>query len=65
MCPFQAEILKGKVVRAPTQDTHLMVAPIWCTDVESRKAHPLSPGLQVLHAYTMLKAGCKHVTIVI
>ena len=42
-----------------------MVAPIRHTDVESGKACPLSPGLQVLHAYTMLKAGNKHVSIMV
>ena len=49
--PFQTEILKGRVARAPAYDTHLIVAPIRCTDVESGKAWPLLPGLQALHAY--------------
>ena len=31
--PFQAEILKGRVAQMPTQDTHVMVAPIRCTDM--------------------------------
>ena len=62
--PFQAETLKGRVARAPTHDMHLMVVPIRCADVESGKACPLPPGLQVLHAYTMLMAGSKHVSIV-
>ena len=63
--PFQAEILKGRVARVPAQDMHLMVVPIRCADVESGKACPLPPGLQVLHAYTMLKAGNKHVSIIV
>ena len=45
--PFQTEILKGRVGRAPAHDMHLMVAPIRCADLESGKAHPLPPGLQV------------------
>ena len=31
--PFQVEILKGRVAQVPTQDTHIMVAPIRHTDV--------------------------------
>ena len=43
----------------------VMVAPIRCPDVVCGKAHPLPPGLQVLHAYTMLTAGSKQVSIVV
>ena len=50
---------------AHAHDTHVMVVPIRCTEVESGKAHPLPPGLQVLHAYTMLTAGSKQVSIVV
>ena len=63
--PFQIEILKGRVAQAPAQDMHLMIVPIGHADMESGKAHPLPPGLQVLHAYTMLMAGSKHVLIVV
>ena len=63
--PFQAEILKGRVTQVPTHDTHLMVVPIRCTDMESGKTCPLLPGLQVLHAYTMLLAGSKQVLILV
>ena len=42
-----------------------MVVPIRHAYVESGKACPLPPGLQVLHAYTMPKAGNKHVSIVV
>ena len=42
-----------------------MIVPLRHAVVESGKAHPLSPGLQVLHAYTMLTAGSKHVSIVV
>ena len=63
--PFQAETLMGRVARMCAHDTHLMVASIMCADVESGKAHPLPLGLQVLHAYTMLMAGSKHVLIVV
>ena len=63
--PFQAEILKGRIARVPAHDMHLMVVPISCADVESGKACPLPPGLQVLHAYTMLTAGSKQVSIVV
>ena len=63
--PFQVEILKGRVTRAPTHNTHLMVVPIRCANVESGKTCLLPPGLQVLHAYTMLLAGSKQVSIVV
>ena len=33
--------------------------------MESGKACPLPPGLQVLHTYTTLTAGSKHVLIVV
>ena len=55
--PFQAEILKERVTQAPTHDTHIMVVPIRCAEVESGESMPTTPGLQVLHAYTMLMAG--------
>ena len=63
--PFQTEILKGRVTQAPVKDTHVMVASIRCTVVVRGKAHSLPPGLQVLHAYTMLTAGSKQVPIVV
>ena len=46
-------------------DTHVMVAPIRHAEVERGKARPLPPGLQMLHAYTMLTAGSKQVSIVV
>ena len=63
--PFQAEILEGKISQAPTHDMHVMVAPIRHTEVKSGRACQLPPGLQVLHAYTMLTAGSKQVLIVV
>ena len=63
--PFQAEIFKGRIAQAPAHDTDVMVAPIRCAEVESGKACPLPPGLQVLHAYTTLTAGSKQVLIVV
>ena len=57
--PFQAEILEGRVTQAPANDTHVMVVPIRCAEVESGRAQHLPPGLQVLHTYTMLTAGSK------
>ena len=63
--PFQAEILKERVARAPTHDTHVMVVPIRCAEVKSGKSCLLPLGLQVLHAYTMLTAGSKQVLIVV
>ena len=42
-----------------------MVVPIRHADVESGRACPLPPGLQVLHAYTTLSAGSKQVSIVV
>ena len=43
---------------------HVMVAPIGHTEVKKGRTHQLSPGLQVLHAYTTLTAGSKQVLIV-
>ena len=63
--PFQTEILKGRAGRAPAHHTHVMIMPIRHAEVESGKACPLPPGLQVLHAYTMLTAGSKHVLIIV
>ena len=65
MGPFQTEILKGRAVKVPPYHTHVMIMPIRHAEVESGKACPLPPGLQVLHAYTMLTAGSKHVLIVV
>ena len=62
---FQTEILKGRVTRVPAHDTHVMVAPIRHPEVESGKACPLPPGLQVLHVYTTLTSDSKQVSIVV
>ena len=62
---FQTEILKGRVAKPPTHDTHVMIAPLRCSKVESGKTRPLALGLQVLHAYTTLTAGNKNVSIVV
>ena len=62
---FRTEILKGRAARVPTHDMHVMIVPIRHTEVESGKAYPLPPGLQVLHAYTMLMAGSKCVSIMV
>ena len=59
MDQYQMEILKGKAVKPPAHDNHIMIAPLRCSVVESGKAHPLPPGLQVLHTYTTLTAGSK------
>ena len=63
--PFKMEILKGRAARAPAYHTYVMIAPLRHAEVEGGKAHPLPPGLQVLHAYTMLTAGSKHVSIMV
>ena len=65
MGPFQMGILKGIAARVPTYHMHIMIAPIRHAEVENGKARPLPPGLQVLHAYTMLTAGSKHVSIMV
>ena len=60
--PFPDRNFEGKSSKSmPTHHTHVMIVPIRCAEVESEKAHPLPPGLQVLHTYTMLTAGSKHV----
>ena len=63
--PFQTEILEGKISQAPAHDTHIMVTPIGHAKLKQGKACQLPPGLQVLHAYTTLMAGCKQVLIVV
>ena len=63
--PFQTEILKGRAAKPPTHDTHIMITPLRHSIVESGKARPLPPGLQVLHTYTTLTAGNKNVSIVV
>ena len=63
--PFQMEILKGRAVKDLTYHTHIMIVPLRHALVESEKACPLPPGIQVLHTYTMLTAGNKHVSIVV
>ena len=64
VCPFQAEILEGKISQAPAHDTHVM-APIRLAEVKSGRACQLPPGLQVLHGYTTLTTGSKQVSIVV
>ena len=63
--PFQTEILEGKISQAPTQDTHAMVTPVGHAELKWDGGHQLPPGLQVLHVYTMLTAGCKQISIVV
>ena len=63
--PFQTEILEGKISQAPAHNTHVMVTPIGCTELKQDRGHQLPPGLQVLHAYTTLMAGCKQIMIVV
>ena len=65
MGPFQTEILKGRADKAPAYHMHVMIVPLRHAAVESGKARPLPLGLQVLHAYTVLTAGSKHVLIVV
>ena len=52
---FQTEILKGRAAKVAAHDMHVMIMPIRHAEVESGKACPLPPGLQVLHAYITLK----------
>ena len=63
--PFQTEILEGKISQAPTHDTHVMVTPIGCAELKRDGGSQLHPGLQVLHVYTALTAGCKQISIVV
>ena len=63
--PFQTEILEGKIAQAPTHDTHVMVTPIGHAELKQDGGHQLPPGLQVLHVYTTLTAGCKQISIVV
>ena len=63
--PFQTEILEGRIPRTPARDTHVMVAPIGCSEVKQGRVCQLPPGLWVLHAYTTLMAGSKQVSIVV
>ena len=63
--PFQTEILEGKIPQVPTHDAHVMVMPVGCAELKWDGGHQLSPGLQVLHMYTILTAGCKQISIVV
>ena len=63
--PFQMEILEGKLSQAPTQDTHVMVTPIGCTELKRDGGCQLPPGIQVLHVYTTLTADSKQISIVV
>ena len=63
--PFQTENLDGKIAQAPTHDTHVMVTPIGCADLKWDGGCQLPPGIQVLHVYTTLMAGCKQISIVV
>ena len=63
--PFQMEILEGKISQAPTHDTHVMVTPKGRAELKQDGGCQLPPGLQVLHVYTTLTAGCKQISIVV
>ena len=63
--PFQTEILEGKIPQVPTHDAHVMVIPVGCTELKQDGGCQLPPGLQVLHVYTTLTAGCKQISIVV
>ena len=56
---------KGRISQAPTHDTHVMVTPLGCTELKRDGGCQLPPGLQVLHVYTTLTAGCKQISIVV
>ena len=62
--PFQTEILEGKIPQAPTHDAHVMVTPVGLAELKWDGGRQLPPGLQVLHVYTTLTAGCKQISIV-
>ena len=42
-----------------------MVTPLGCTESKQDGGRQLPPGLQVLHVYTTLTAGCKQISIVV
>ena len=63
--PFQMEILEGKISQVPTHDAHVMVTPLGHAESKRDGGHQLPPGLQVLHVYTTLTAGCKQISIVV
>ena len=63
--PFQTEILEGKISQAPVCDTHVMVTPVGQEGLKQDRGRQLPPGLQVLHTYTTIMAGCKQIPIVV
>ena len=63
--PFQMEILEGKLSQAPTHDAHVMVTPLGHAESKRDRGCQLPPGIQVLHVYTTLTAGCKQIAIVV
>ena len=65
MGPFQTEILEGKISQAPMCDAHIMVTHIGRVELKQDGGRQLPPGLQVLHTYTTMAAGCKQISIVV
>ena len=63
--PFQTEILEGKISQAPACDTHVMVTPVGREGLKQDRGRQLPPGLQVLHTYMTIMAGCKQIPIVV
>ena len=63
--PFQTEILEGKISQTPACDTHVMVTPVGQVELKQDRGHQLPPGLQVLHTYMTITAGCKQIPIVV
>ena len=63
--PLRMEIVEGKISQAPTHDAHVMVTPVGCAELKRDGGCQLPHGLQVLHVYTTLTAGCKQISIVV
>ena len=61
---FQTEILEGKISQAPACDAHVMVTPVGRVESKQDRGRQLPPGLQVLHTYMTIMAGCKQIPIV-
>ena len=62
--PFQTQIPKCKTMPLLGETTDVMIAPLKAGVVQPAGAHPLPPGLHMLHMYTRLKMGSNKVSVI-
>ena len=59
------QILECKTTLLLGETAHVMVTPLKVGTVQPAGAHPLPPGLHVLHVYTRLKMGGNKVSVIV